>query len=86
MADVPITREWLSTLDGSSNVNVKARVEGYLLKQDYKEGSVVNAGDLLFEIDPRPFEEWRYPASAHLARRVVRIQHDTESHPVKRSR
>jgi membrane fusion protein, multidrug efflux system len=54
--DVPITREWVGTLDGSENADIRARVAGYLQKKDYQEGSYVNEGDLLFQIDPRPFE------------------------------
>jgi membrane fusion protein, multidrug efflux system len=53
--DVPITREWVGSLDGSVNAQIRAQVTGYLTKQDYKEGSAVKKGDLLFEIDPRPF-------------------------------
>lgn len=54
--DVPVYREWIGTLDGSENADIRARVTGYLLKRDYREGSLVKKGDLLFEIDPRPFE------------------------------
>jgi membrane fusion protein (multidrug efflux system) len=53
--DVPVTTEWISTLDGSVNADIRPKVEGYLLKQDYKEGQFVRAGDRLFEIDPRQF-------------------------------
>src|SRR5260370_18895481 len=55
-ADVPVIREWVGTLDGSENADIRARVTGYLQKRDYQEGSYVKEGDLLFEIDPRPFE------------------------------
>jgi membrane fusion protein (multidrug efflux system) len=54
-ADVPVTREWVGSLDGSVNAQIRAQVTGYLIRQDYKEGSSVKEGDLLFEIDPRPF-------------------------------
>jgi membrane fusion protein (multidrug efflux system) len=54
--DVPIVREWLGTLDGSSNADIRARVSGYIQEQKYAEGAVVKKGDLLFLIDPRPFE------------------------------
>jgi membrane fusion protein (multidrug efflux system) len=54
--DVPVYREWIGTFDGSEDAEIKARVTGYLIKRDYKEGSLVKKGDLLFEIDPRPFE------------------------------
>lgn len=53
--DVPVTTEWISTLDGSVNADIRPKIEGYLLKQDYKEGQFVRAGDRLFEIDPRQF-------------------------------
>jgi RND family efflux transporter MFP subunit len=54
--DVPVIRSWVGTLDGSENADIRARVTGYLQKRDYQEGSFVKEGDLLFEIDPRPFE------------------------------
>jgi RND family efflux transporter MFP subunit len=54
--DVPIYSEWIGTLDGFLNADIKAQVTGYLLKQDYLEGTFVSKGQLLFEIDPRPFQ------------------------------
>jgi membrane fusion protein (multidrug efflux system) len=54
--EVPVYREWIGTLDGSENAEIRARVTGYLMKRDYQEGTLVKKGDLLFEIDPRPFE------------------------------
>ena len=54
--DVPIYGEWIGTLDGLVNADIKAQVSGYLLKQDYIEGSFVRKGQSLFEIDPRPFQ------------------------------
>jgi RND family efflux transporter MFP subunit len=54
--DVPIYSEWIGTLDGYLNAEIKAQVTGYLLKQDYTEGSFVSKGQLLFEIDPRPLQ------------------------------
>ena len=54
--EVPIVREWLGTLDGSSNADIRARVSGYIQEQKYSEGSVVKKGDVLFLIDSRPFE------------------------------
>ena len=53
---VPIYSEWIGTLDGYVNADIKAQVTGYLQKQDYTEGSFVQKGQLLFEIDPRPFQ------------------------------
>ena len=54
--NVPIYSEWIGTTDGMVNAEIKAQVTGYLLRQDYKEGSFVKKGQLLFEIDPRPFQ------------------------------
>src|SRR6516162_871284 len=54
--EVPVYREWLGTFDGSQDAEIKAHVTGYVIKRDYKEGGLVKKGDLLFEIDPRPFE------------------------------
>ena len=54
--NVPIYSEWIGTTDGMVNADIKAQVTGYLLRQDYKEGSFVKKGQLLFEIDPRPFQ------------------------------
>jgi RND family efflux transporter MFP subunit len=65
--DVPVYREWIGTLDGMVNAEIKARVTGYLIKQVYTEGSLVTAGQLLFEIDPRPFQAALDQAKATLA-------------------
>jgi len=54
--DVPVYGEWIGTLAGQVNADVKAQVTGYLLNRRYKEGSYVRKGQLLFEIDPRPFQ------------------------------
>jgi len=54
--DIPISREWIGTLDGYVNAPIKAQVSGFLLRQNYVEGSFVQKGQLLFEIDPRPFQ------------------------------
>ncbi len=53
--DVPVYREWIGTIDGSENAEIRARVTGYLIKRNYQEGALVKKGDVLFEIDPRPF-------------------------------
>ena len=53
--DVPVYHEWIGTLDGLVNAAIRAQVTGYLLRQDYTEGSFVRKGQSLFEIDPRPF-------------------------------
>jgi RND family efflux transporter MFP subunit len=54
--DVPRVLERVATLDGFINANINAQVQGYIVSRDYKEGSLVKKGDLLFQIDPRPFE------------------------------
>ena len=54
--DVPRVLERVATLDGFINANINAQVQGYIVSRDYAEGSVVKKGDLLFQIDPRPFE------------------------------
>jgi len=54
--DVPVYGEWIGTLEGYVNADIRPQIEGYLLRQVYREGSVVKAGDALFEIDPRDFQ------------------------------
>jgi RND family efflux transporter MFP subunit len=54
--DVPIYNEWIGTLDGFVNADIKAQVSGYLMEQAYQEGTFVKKGQLLFQIDPRPFQ------------------------------
>jgi RND family efflux transporter MFP subunit len=66
--DVPVAKEGVATLDGFINANINAQVQGYIISRDYKEGSVVRKGDLLFQIDPRPFEASLAQAKATLAK------------------
>src|SRR6266511_3960561 len=56
LQNVPIYSEWIGTLDGMVNAEIRGQAPGYLLRQNYKEGSFVRKGQLLFEIDPRPFQ------------------------------
>ena len=65
--DVPIYSEWVGTLDGFINAQIKAQVTGYLLRRNYTEGSYVKKGQLLFEIDPRTFQAALDQAKAQLA-------------------
>src|SRR5271169_815653 len=65
--DVPIYNEWIGTLDGLVNADIKAQVTGYLLEQAYKEGTFVKKGQLLFQIDPRPFQAALELAQGQLA-------------------
>src|SRR5438132_7385880 len=53
--DVPISKEWVGTLEGFVNAQIRPQVTGYLLRQTYKDGSFVRKNQLLFEIDPRTF-------------------------------
>jgi membrane fusion protein (multidrug efflux system) len=54
--DVPLTGEWVGTMDGFVNAQIQPQANGYLIKQEYREGSEVSKGQVLFEIDPRPFQ------------------------------
>jgi membrane fusion protein (multidrug efflux system) len=65
--DVPVVREWVGTTDGLVNAKINAQVQGYLIKQNYKEGSEVKKGQVLFEIDPRPFQAALAQAKGQLA-------------------
>src|SRR5271168_1784558 len=55
-ADVSLTNEWVGTLDGFVNAQIQPQANGYLIKQNYTEGAQVSKGQVLFEIDPRPFQ------------------------------
>ena len=66
--DVPRVLERVATLDGFINANINAQVQGYIVSRDYQEGSLVKKGDLLFQIDPRPFEAALAQARATLAK------------------
>lgn len=65
--DVPIFGEWIGTLDGFTNADVRAQVTGYIMRQGYQEGAFVRKGQLLFEIDPRPFQAALDQAEGQLA-------------------
>jgi len=65
--DVPLYREWIGTLDGFVNADIKAQVSGYLTRQAYTEGTFVKKGELLFQIDARPFQATLDQANGHLA-------------------
>src|SRR6202789_3233133 len=71
--DVPIYGEWIGTLDGFVNADVRAQVTGYLLKQGYQEGAFVRKGQLLFEIDPRPFQAALDQAEGQLAQAKAQL-------------
>lgn len=65
--DVPIYREWVATLDGYVNAQIQPQVTGYLLSQNFREGSFVQKDEVLFEIDPRPLQAILDQAKAQLA-------------------
>ncbi len=65
--DVPIYKEWVGSADGSTNATIRAQVTGYLLKQNYEEGTEVKRSGLLFELDLRPFQATLDQAQASLA-------------------
>jgi RND family efflux transporter MFP subunit len=71
--DVPIYGEWVGTLDGYVNAQIQPQVTGYLIKQDYREGSFVDKGDVLFEVDPRPFQAVLDQAKAQLAQAEAQL-------------
>jgi RND family efflux transporter MFP subunit len=71
--DTPIYSEWVATLDGFVNAQIQPRVSGYLIRQNYQEGSVVRKGEVLFEIDPRPFKAALDQAKAELAQAEAQL-------------
>jgi RND family efflux transporter MFP subunit len=75
--DVSIYSEWVATLDGYVNAQIQPQVSGYLIKQDYREGSLVHKDDVLFEIDPRPFQAVLDQAKAQLAQSEAQLGNAT---------
>jgi membrane fusion protein (multidrug efflux system) len=71
--NVPIYGEWIGTLTGQVNADVKGQVTGYLLTRNYKEGSFVRKGQILFEIDPRPFQAVLDQARGQLAQAQAQL-------------
>ena len=71
--DTPIYSEWVAVLDGYVNAQIQPHVSGYIIKQNYKEGSVVRKGQVLFEIDPRPFKAALDQAKAQLAQAEAQL-------------
>ena len=65
--DVPIYSEWTASVDGFVNATIRAQAQGYLISRDYTEGDFVKKGQILFKIDPRPFEAALEQAKGHLA-------------------
>src|SRR2546426_11054033 len=75
--DVPVYSEWVATLDGYVNAQMQPQVSGYIIKQDYKEGSLVRKGQVLFEIDPRPFKAALDRAKGDLAQAQAQLGKST---------
>jgi RND family efflux transporter MFP subunit len=75
--DVPIYGEWVATLDGYVNAEIRPQVSGYIIKQDYTEGSLVHKGQVLFEIDPRPFQATLDHAKGDLAQAQAQLGKST---------
>jgi membrane fusion protein, multidrug efflux system len=71
--DVPLYSEWVATLDGYVNAQVRPQVSGYIIKQNYQEGSLVHEGQVLFEIDPRPFQATLDRAKGDLAQAQAQL-------------
>jgi membrane fusion protein (multidrug efflux system) len=75
--DVPIYGQWVATLSGPVNADITPKVQGYLLKQNYENGSFVKKGQLLFEVDPRPFVASLDQAKAEVARTQAQLDRYT---------
>jgi membrane fusion protein (multidrug efflux system) len=71
--DVPIFSEWVATLDGYVNAQIQPQVTGYIIRQTYKEGSFVHKGQMLFQIDPRPFQAVLDQANAQVAQAQAQL-------------
>ena len=71
--DVPIFSEWVATLDGYVNAQIQPQLTGYIIRQIYKEGSFVRKGQILFQIDPRPFQAVLEQANAQLAQAQAQL-------------
>src|SRR5712664_506081 len=72
-SDVPIYREWVGTLDGLVNADIRPQVEGYVRKQAYREGTYVGQGELLFLIDPRNYKAVADQAKSALDRSMATL-------------
>jgi len=75
--DVPVSNEWVATTDGYVNAEIRPQVSGYIIKQDYKEGTLVHKGQVLFEIDPRPFQAALDRAKGELAQAEAQLRKST---------
>src|SRR5580700_2912419 len=71
--DVPLDGEWVGTLEGYVNAQIQPHVSGYLIRKDYQEGGFVREGQVLFEIDPRPFQAALDQAKGQLAQAQAQL-------------
>lgn len=71
--DVSLTSEWIATMDGYINAKIQPHVSGYLVRQNYREGSFVHKGEVLFEIDPRPFQAALDQAQGQFAQNQAQV-------------
>src|SRR5262245_33716832 len=71
--DVPIYFEWVGTTDGNINAQIRARVNGYLQSRNYTEGNIVHEGDVMFRIDPRPYQAALDQAKGELGRAMAAL-------------
>src|SRR5262245_18619189 len=72
--DVPVSAEWVGTTDGYINAQIRAKVQGYLLTQAYRDGSTVKAGQLLYQLDPRQYQADLDKAQANLLKSQLNEQ------------
>ena len=82
--DEPIYRDWVGTLEGDVNATISAQITGYLISRNYTEGSVVTNGQVLFQIDPKPFQAALDKAKAQVLQSMA--QRDKYALDVKRYR
>lgn len=73
-SDVPVTGEWVGTLDGYVNAQIQPQANGYLIRQNYREGSLVQKDQVLFEIDPRPFQAALEQADGQLGQAQAQLK------------
>jgi RND family efflux transporter MFP subunit len=93
--DIPLEGEWVGTLEGYVNAQIQPQVSGYLIRQNYQEGGFVRQGQVLFEIDPRPFQAaldqtkgQLAQAQAQLANAELNVKRDVpeaEAHAIPQS-
>src|ERR1700746_3955279 len=72
--DVPVTKEWVATLDGFVNAQIRAQVKGLLVKQNYTNGAFVSKCTLIFEIDPRPFQAMLHQSNENLGQARANLE------------